>query len=40
MITRDDLIREYRSRSATFPAFAVVYLMIVGTLGLTAYAIV
>jgi len=40
MITRDDLIREYRSRSATFPALLLVYLLIVGTLGLTAFAIV
>jgi hypothetical protein len=40
MLTRDDLIREYRARKGTFPALLLVYLMIVGTLALTASAIV
>ena len=40
MLTRDDLIREYRARSATFPALALVYLVLIGTMALTAFAIV
>jgi len=40
MLTRDDLIREYRTRSATFPALLLVYLIILGTMGATAFAII
>lgn len=40
MLTRDDLIREYRARGATFPALLLVYLIILGTMGATAFAIV
>ena len=40
MLTRDDLIRETRSRSASWPALVFVYGIIVGTLVLTANAIV
>ena len=40
MLTRDQLIREYRARGATFPALILVYLVIIGTMGATAFAIV
>lgn len=40
MLTRDDLIREYRARSGSFSTLAIVYALIVGTLALTASAIV
>jgi hypothetical protein len=40
MITRDDLIREYRNRGASWPALVLVYGILVGTLVLTANAIV
>ncbi|WP_274384718.1 hypothetical protein [Oricola indica] len=39
MLTRDDLIREYRNRSGSLPALAIVYLAIVGTMAGTAMAI-
>lgn len=40
MLTRDQLIREYRARGANFPALLLVYLVIIGTMGATAFAIV
>jgi len=40
MLTRDDLIREAQNRGGTFPALALVYLVLVGTLVATAFAIV
>lgn len=40
MLTRDDLIREYRSRRGTLPALVLVYGMIVGTMAVTALSIV
>ena len=40
MLTRDDLIREYRARSAGWPALVVVYLAIVGAMVGTALAII
>ena len=39
MLTRDQLIREYRARSGSLPALLLVYLAIVGTMAGTAYAI-
>ena len=38
MITRDQLIREYRTRGASWPALVVVYSMLVGTMIVTAMA--
>lgn len=38
-MTRDDLIREYRNRSASWPALVGVYGMIVGALVLSGMAI-
>lgn len=40
MLTRDDLIREYRARGATLPALLVVYALLLGTMGATALAII
>lgn len=37
-MTRDQLIREYRMRGASWPAFAIVYGLIVGTMILTGMA--
>ncbi len=39
MLTRDDMIREYRNRSASWPAVAIVYGILLGTMALTATAI-
>jgi len=39
MLTRDDLIREYRARSGNLPALLIVYLALVGAMAGTAYAI-
>ena len=38
-MTRDELIREYRMRSASWPALVGVYAIIVGTMILSAMAI-
>lgn len=40
MLTRDDLIREYRARSGTLPALLVVYGAILATMAFTAAAII
>lgn len=40
MLTRDQLIREYRNRSGSLPALLVVYATLVGTMALTAMSIV
>ena len=40
MITRDQIIREYRARGASWPALLLVYGILIGTLALTANAIV
>ena len=40
MITRDDLIREYRNRSASWPALVLIYGILIGTMALTANAII
>ena len=40
MLTRDDLIREYRTRRGTLPALLCVYLLLIGTMAATAFAIV
>lgn len=40
MLTKDQLIREYRARRGTLPAFLVVYGMLVGGMALSAMAIV
>lgn len=40
MLTRDDLIRENRNRRGSLPALLMVYLIIVGTMAATAFAIV
>ncbi|MGR3322548.1 MAG: hypothetical protein ACU0DK_11500 [Pseudooceanicola sp.] len=40
MLTRDDLIREYRNRGASLPAVLLVYLLLLGTMGATAFAII
>ena len=39
-MTRDKLIREYRNAGSSWPALLIVYGMLVGTLLLTAQAIV
>ncbi len=39
-MTRDQLIREIRNNGASWPALLVVYGMLVGTLVLTAQAII
>ncbi|SMC10511.1 hypothetical protein ROA7745_00318 [Roseovarius aestuarii] len=39
-MTRDELNRELRMHSATFPAVLIVYGMIIGTMVLSAMAIV
>lgn len=39
-MTRDELIREHRVRGGSWPALVVVYGILVGTLLLTAAAIV
>ncbi|WP_299817676.1 hypothetical protein [uncultured Jannaschia sp.] len=40
MLTRNDLIREYRNRAGSLPALVLVYALIVGTMALTAMTIV
>jgi hypothetical protein len=40
MLTRNDLIREYRSRGGNLPGLLVLYAVLLGTMGLTAMAIV
>lgn len=40
MMTRDDLIREYRNRRGTLPALFFVYSLLLGTMAATAFAIV
>lgn len=40
MLTRDDLIREYRNRGGSFPALFLVYGIIFGTMAGTALAII
>ena len=40
MLTRDDMIREYRSRAGTLPALLMIYAGLVGVLVLSASAIV
>lgn len=39
MLTKDDLIREYRNRSGSLPALLLVYGILVGTMVATAAAI-
>lgn len=39
MLTRDDMIREYKNRSGNLPALLLVYAAIVGTMAGTAFAI-
>ncbi len=39
-MTRDQLIRETRARTGSFPGFLVVYAMILGTMVLCAQAMV
>ena len=39
-MTRDDLIREYRTHSGTWPALVMVYAIIVGTMLLSGYMMV
>ncbi|MEM7653452.1 MAG: hypothetical protein AAF220_09770 [Pseudomonadota bacterium] len=39
MMTRDQLLREYRARSGTASALIFVYSLIVGAMALSAYAI-
>ncbi len=39
MLTRDTLIREYRARGATLPGLLILYAMLIGTMALTAMAI-
>lgn len=39
-MTRDELIREYRNRSASWPALVFVYAILLGTMVLTASAII
>lgn len=40
MITRDNLIREYHARRGTLSALILVYMLLLGTLIVTASAIV
>jgi len=40
IMTRDDLIREYKERSGTWPALVAVYGLILGTMVLTGVAMV
>lgn len=40
MLTRDDLIREYNSRSGNLPGLLVFYGVLVGTMAGTAFAII
>lgn len=40
MMTRDKMIREYRARTGTWQAFVIVYAILMGTMVLTASAIV
>ena len=40
MLTRDDLIREFRNRGGSWQALLLVYGILVGTLALTASAII
>ena len=40
MLTRDDLIREYKGRGGNLPALIIVYAAIVGTMAGTALAII
>ncbi len=39
MLTRDDMIREYRSRAGSLPALLLIYAVLVSTLALSANAI-
>ena len=39
-MTRDELIREYRNRSASWPALVLIYGILLGTMALTASAII
>jgi hypothetical protein len=39
MLTRDDMIREYRSRAGTLPALLLIYGVLLGTLALSAATI-
>lgn len=38
-MTRDDLIREARNRGASWPALVLVYVILIGTMAVTASAI-
>ena len=40
MLTRDDLIREARTRGGNLPAFLVLYLAVIATMAGTAMAII
>lgn len=40
MVTREQLIREYQNRSASWPAMVIVYGILIGTMALTANAII
>lgn len=40
MLTRDNLIREYRARRGTLPALLIVYLILLATMAGTAFAII
>ena len=40
MLTRDELVREYRARRGTLPALLIVYLIIIATMAGTALAII
>ncbi len=39
MLTRDDMIREYRSRAGTLPALLLIYGVLISTLALSASTI-
>ncbi len=39
MLTRDDMIREYRSRAGTLPALLMIYAVLLATLALSASSI-
>ncbi|WP_286192510.1 hypothetical protein [Stappia sp. BW2] len=39
-MTRDDLIREYKSQSGSWPALVGVYAVIVGAMALSGYLMV
>ena len=40
MLTREKLIREYNDRAGSWPALVLVYGVILGTMALTAHAII